>query len=268
MFLLKFLPKYLLASSLIFLAMGCSSNTNTTAFEQSSDAENYLPDTLIYKSNVMVEGDSFLILRMNPALCRVELTDSVIPNINDSTIALCVEAAFTGELLKEFKTTNVAGDYVVNGKLKKGYKCKVNTGFLATVNGVPFIASADKFQEWLKGNHTDDFCMFQQILLVYNGKNVYTGKPIKATSKNIYRAACIMSDGNFAVIQSHETLSFGQFIQSLVNLGVSDALYLDMGTGWNYGWYRETQKDAPVKLFETRTPYQTNWLLIKARDNN
>lgn len=268
MTLLRFLPKYLLASSSIFLAMGCSSNTNTRTFEQLSDVEKALPDTLIYKSNVMAEDGSFLILRMNPAPCRVELTDSVIPNINDSTIALCVEAAFTGELLKEFKSTNVAGDYVVNGKLKKGYKCKANTGFLATVNGVPFIASADKLQEWLKGNHTDNYCMFQQVLLVQNGKDVYTGKPIKVTSKNIYRAACIMSDGNFAVFQSHENLSLGRFIRSLVNLGVSDALYLDMGTGWNYGWYRETRKDASVRLFESRTPYQTNWLLIKARDIN
>ena len=110
--------------------------------------------------------------------------------------------------------------------------------------------------------------MFQQVLLVQNGKDVYTGKPIKVTSKNIYRAACIMSDGNFAVFQSHENLSLGRFIRSLVNLGVSDALYLDMGTGWNYGWYRETRKDASVRLFESRTPYQTNWLLIKARDIN
>lgn len=268
MTLLRFLPKYLLASSLIFLAMGCSNNTNTRTFEQPSDAEKAFPDTLIYKSNMTVEGDSFLILRMNPAQCRVELADSVIPNINDSTIALCVEAAFTGDLLKEFKSTNVAGDYVVDGKLKKGYRCKVNTGFLATVNGMPFISSVEKLQGWLKNNHTAGSCMFQQVLIVQNGKNVYTGKPIKATTKNIYRAACIMSDGNFAVIQSQDTLSFDQFIRSLVNLGVSEALYLDMGIGWNYGWYRETQKDTPVRLFDYRTPYQTNWLLIKARDNN
>ena len=50
------------------------------------------------------------------------MADSVIPDINDSTIAMCVEAAFTGELLKDFKSTNVAGNYVVNGKLKKGFK--------------------------------------------------------------------------------------------------------------------------------------------------
>lgn len=267
MTLLRFLPKYLLASSLIFLAMGCSSNTNPTTFEQPLDAEKSLPDTLIYKSNVMIEGDSFLILRMNHAQCRVELADSVIPNINDSTIALCVEAAFTGELLKEFKSKNVAGDYVVNGKLKKGYRCNVNTGFLGTLNGVPFISSVDKLQGWLEGKHDKYYCMFQQVLLVQDGKDVYTGKPIKATSKNIYRAACIMSDGNFAVIQSQETLSLGQFIRSLVNLGVSDALYLDMGTGWNYGWYRETLKDAPIRLFDYRTPYQTSWLLIKARED-
>ena len=260
--------KPLLSLALLSILVFSNCNHKGENNSMSVNGTDHIEDTIVYKSEVIVDCMPFLILKMNPKCGYVAMADSVIPDKNDSIIAMCVEAAFTGELLKEFKSTNVAGDYVVNGKLKKGYKCKANTGFLATVNGVPFIASADKLQEWLISNHTDDFCMFQQVLLVHNGKNVYTGKPIKTTSKNIYRAACIMSDGNFAVIQSQETLSLGQFIRSLVNLGVSDALYLDMGTGWNYGWYRETRKDSPTGLFDYRTPYQTNWLLIKARDNN
>ncbi|MDE5844542.1 MAG: hypothetical protein K2H44_04035, partial [Muribaculaceae bacterium] len=57
-------------------------------------------------------------------------------------------------------------------------------------------------------------------------------------------------------------------IESLIKLGVSDALYLDMGKGWNYGWYRQTVVDSPIMLFEDRTRYQTNWLLIKAKNGN
>lgn len=74
-----------------------------------------------------------------------------------------------------------------------------------------------------------------------------------------------MHNGQFAVIQSLKELSFGQFIHSLVELKVSDALYLDMGTGWNYGWYRMNKGDNPVKFFNYRTPFQTNWLLIKVK---
>ena len=216
----------------------------------------HIEDTIVYKSEVKVDSMLYLILKMNPKCGYVAMADSVIPDINDSTIAMCVEAAFTGELLKDFKSTNVAGNYVVNGKLKKGYKCKVNTGFLGTVNGVPFIGSVNRLQNWLDGKHDKDYCMFQQVLLVQNGKNVYTGTPIKITSKNIYRAACIMNDGNFAVIQSQSALPLEQFIRSLVNFGVSDALYLDMGTGWNYGWYREARKDSPTRLFDYRRATQ------------
>lgn len=222
-------------------------------------------DTLLFKSTASVDSVGFIMLRANPNTTLVSMADSVIPNINDSTIALCVEAAFTGELLKEFNTTNVAGDYVIDGRFRKGYKCRANTGFLCTVNGRPFIASSDKCKEWIAKAVEPKETLFQQILLVENGKNVYRGTPIKPTAKNIYRSACILNDGNFAVIQSLTALSLEQFINSLIQLGVSDALYLDMGRGWNYGWYRETSENPATCLFDYRIPYQTNWLLIKAK---
>lgn len=74
-----------------------------------------------------------------------------------------------------------------------------------------------------------------------------------------------MADGSFAVIQSQKALPLRDFISALIDMDVSDALYLDMGTGWNYGWYRQTPASAPTKLFRYRTPYQTNWLLIKSK---
>lgn len=222
-------------------------------------------DTLIFVSESMVgSGQSFIILKMNPETAVVTLTDAVMPSINDSSIALCVEAAFTGELLDEFKSTNVAGDYMINGVLHNGYHCRANTGFLATLDGIPFISSVDDYQKWYNEAHSNTTCMFHQVLLVRNGQYVYSGKPINPASKNIYRAACILKDGNFAVIQSKLVIPLRQFILSLMQLGVSDALYLDMGNGWNYGWYRETMKSRPVELFKKRTPYQTNWIVVRS----
>lgn len=79
-------------------------------------------EPLLYKTEVDVDSIPFLLLEMNSKTCRVEMADSVIPNINDSSVALCVEAAFTGKLLHEFKSENVSGDYIVGGKLKKDTK--------------------------------------------------------------------------------------------------------------------------------------------------
>lgn len=71
--------------------------------------------------------------------------------------------------------------------------------------------------------------------------------------------------GRFAVIQSLTKVRLQDFIHALTVLGARDALYLDMGGGWNYGWYRETTASPAVELFHYRTPYQTNWLVVRAR---
>lgn len=256
--------------SILFICCYCSGSCKRVATEvlppeTTSHIESQKPDTLLFKSVHTIDSVKFILLKMNPETAYVTMTDSVIPAINDSTIALCVEAAFTGELLPEFKSTNIGGDYVINGVFHKGYKCKANTGFLCTVNGIPFISDSHHVEEWIDKAGNNGGTLFQQILIIQNGKDVYRGTPIKPATKNIYRAACILSDGNFAVIQSLSKLSLSQFISSLIHLGVSEALYLDMGTGWNYGWYRETSESPATKLFDVRTPYQTNWLLIKSR---
>lgn len=256
------LPIFLIAA-MLFPASCTQNKVPTETITESAETTEHTSDTLIIKSEAVIDSVPFIILKSNPLTTKVEMVDSIIPDINDSGIALCVEAAFTGELLKEFKTTNVAGDYIVNGKFRKGYRCKANTGFLATVNGQPFISSSAHVDEWIGKELESGGNLFQQVLLIENSKAVYTGKPIKLTSTNIYRAACILNDGRFAVIQSLQPLQLGKFITSLIQLSVSDALYLDMGTGWNYGWYRVTPESVPKKLFNNRSPHQTNWIVVK-----
>lgn len=261
--------KYLTIIMMSLLAMAsCNTKTQESSTADEVEEVEEVQDTLIFKSTAHVDSVGFIILRVNPNTTLITMADSVIPEINDSTIALCVEAAFTGELLPEFKSTNVAGDYVINGIFHKGYKCKANTGFLCTVKGHPFISSSEYVKEWIDKSVASGATLFQQILIIQNRKDVYLGTPIKPATKNIYRAACIMTDGNFAVIQSEKSIPLKDFIASLIKLEVSDALYLDMGTGWNYGWYRETSESPTVKFFDVRTPYQTNWLLIKANEKD
>lgn len=220
-------------------------------------------------SRQKVDSVGFIIMKADPYRCHVTMADSVIPSQTDSTILLCVEAAFTGQLLKEFKTTNIAGDYIIDGEYHKGYKCIANTGFLCSLEGsqgcTVKIGRSTECKEWMEQAKEFRGSLFQQILIVQNCKNVYRNTPIKPTTKNIYRAACTLTDGGFAVIQSLSRLPLSCFINSLISLGVEDALYLDMGTGWNYGWYRESPSSPAVELFKVRSPYQTNWLVIKAK---
>lgn len=257
--------KFLIPAFVALVIVGCSSaNKNSDNLGLSTDMSSQV-DSMLFVDNVVVDSVSFIRLKMNHDVSYIIMADSVIPSQADSTIALCVEAAFTGELLKDFKTTNIGGDYVIDGTFHKGYKCKANTGFLYADKSVFTISSSEYCPEWIEKAKKNNGVLFQQILIIQNGKDVYRGTPIKPITRNVYRAACIMSDGNFAVIQSEKAITLKNFINSLIKLGVSDALYLDMGTGWNYGWYRPTKCDDPTILFDYRTPYQTNWLLIKGK---
>ncbi len=245
---------------------GCTSSANNGSVDNYQDKDSLQKAVmLLLKSETQVDSVVFIKLQMNPEVAYISMADSVIPSEKDSTIALCVEAAFTGELLKDFKSTNIGGDYVIDGTFHKGYKCKANTGFLYADKSVFTISSSEHCPEWIEKAKKNNGVLFQQILIIQNGKDVYCGTPIKPITRNIYRAACIMNDGNFAVIQPEKATSLKDFINSLIKLGVSDALYLDMGIGWNYGWYRPTKCDDPTILFDYRTPYQTNWLLIKGK---
>ena len=233
------------------------------------EVENIELPSALNVSHQKVDSVEFIIMKMDPYRCHITMADSVIPSQKDSTILLCVEAAFTGQLLKEFKTTNIAGDYVIDGEYHKGYRCKANTGFLCSLEGSQGcsvkIGPSAECPEWMEDAKKFKGALFQQILIVHSCKNVYRNTPIKPTTKNIYRAACTLTDGGFAVIQSISRLPLNSFINSLISLGVQDALYLDMGKGWNYGWYRESPTSPAVELFRVRSPYQTNWLVIKAK---
>lgn len=256
------------AVSLLLISLGLVGCMHSQKQPNSLHTDDFNPtvaDSLLYVSTDTLDSTSFITLKMNPSTAYITMADSIIPAETDSTIALCVEAAFTGELLREFKSSNVAGDYVIDGNFHRGYKCTANTGFLYADKSIFTISSLEYCADWIKKAQMNNGCLFQQILLMKNGKNVYKRTPIKPTASNVYRSACIMNDGNFVVIQSKNPLPLTNFIESLIAMGVSDALYLDMGKGWNYGWYRETSDSKAMKLFDHRTPYQTNWLVIKSK---
>ena len=110
--------------------------------------------------------------------------------------------------------------------------------------------------------------LFQQCLIVEDGVGQVERIPQAIRDRRahiIYRAACIMADGSFAVIQGLDKMYCHEFIDALVALGAKQALYLDMGT-WAYGWYRERNADPVIELAPhfDNTRHQTNWLIIRS----
>ena len=97
---------------------------------------------------------------------------------------------------------------------------------------------------------------FCQSMLFHDGKR-FKGC-IKPERVNRYRALCEIG-GKLCIVDCSRNLPFGHFLDGLEKLGVRNAVYCDMGRGWNYSWYR--RDDGSVKeLFPTPGQYTTNWV--------
>ena len=64
------------------------------------------------------------------------------------------------------------------------------------------------------------------------------------------------------MIDSKGVVSYASFINSLEKIGVTHALYLDMGRGWNHSWYRDN-KGTVVEIHPKTHSYTTNWIVFK-----
>lgn len=193
-----------------------------------------------------------------PAYSKIDLVCGEMPKKEQKDVEFCCEAAFTGELLKEFKHSNIADNHICNGVMIKGYRCKANTGGFVWGKGKwKFMQKADfptEANSWNMG-----FC---QLLIIKDGKTRPIGSKMK-NSKNIYRALC-EKDGRLCIIESKKTMAYGAFVKYLSDYKVTHALYLDMGIGWNYAWYRDMEGKVVVRFPESRLApsykFRTNWI--------
>ena len=99
-----------------------------------------------------------------------------------------------------------------------------------------------------------------QELLVYQGQNQ---RP--AGGSRFQRRALAQWPGRrFAVVESTaDNLTMQQFAADLIELGATDALYLDMGD-WDEGWYRAGNgRAAALGHLRTETARQSNWLVFE-----
>ena len=90
------------------------------------------------------------------------------------------------------------------------------------------------------------------------------GEPVMNVNRP--RARCYRTlaelNGNLCIIDSVNMLHFEAFMEELQRLGVTNALYMDMGAGWNYSWYRNAYEKV-VTLFGLPVPWSHNWIVFK-----
>lgn len=184
------------------------------------------------------------------------------PDQYDKNIVLCIAGAFT-----DLNTYKVDGVYMSNGIA--GNTTKKNAtlgGAIKIVNGECEIFPSKKGD--LLGDSLVNLlspkkaAFFQQIQMIEKG----TAAKFKDLKLFQRRGIAKLKNGKTAIVESEEAITLKVFANDLVELGVSDLLYTDMG-GWDEGWYRDPVKGTAVVIGKARThtPRQSNWVVFKLK---
>lgn len=150
-----------------------------------------------------------------------------MPDKSDSTI---IFAAMAADIRKDNK--QIVGDFVLSGKqLSRGVAKK---GFCAIDNKTITIGTGDStpLLEEVIGNNGS---FFRQYPLVHNGELIEN----KPKNKSIRRALAIRNE-QVIMVESENNESFHDFSQALIDIGVSNAIYLVGGDA--YGWYYNKER--------------------------
>lgn len=178
------------------------------------------------------------------------------PSRDDQDILMCVAAAFQSTYQLRFNHENIVGWHTSEGQLERG-KPQENLGAFTYVNGTARIWDTEEAEEAVKDAAAQGGIGFQQFIVLYNGQRGGHG----SDEFRCYRVLALIN-GRACIIDSRTQMHYDDFILAIQNLGVQDALYCDMGSGWNYSWYRGGN-GQPVDIIGIPWPFSHNWLVFR-----
>ena len=246
----------------IFGFLSCRDKTNADTTDGIADSIDSKPDTSnVVQKKVLVERiDTLSMIILYPSFDSIDLVCKDMPSQQDENVLLCAEGAYTGEFLETFRHENIAGDHVSVGVRYKGYPCEANTGAFVFYNGQwKFLYK--NYSHYLDSADAYNGCGFAQETLIHQGvkrENMHHN-----FGSYILRALC-EREGKLCIIETSSKTKMTEFKSKLIELEVSEALYLDMGVGWNHAWYRINNDSVNVLHLKTHN-YCTNWITFFKR---
>lgn len=244
--------KRILSSLLAILAIGACDQTKKTDDPQSS-----VPPA----PTVRIDTCEGLVIYYPPTdSIELRCFDRPDPKV-DSSVVFCCAAAFTADWKTEPDHERIQGDHVSGGRYYPRPRLKRNTGafFVRDDGRYAFMYSQDARQETFRPVFKHASTAFTQEMMIHEGDKVKTTRP--ESNVNEFRALCLIGH-RLCVADASEPMRFGTFIQLLLNAGVTEALYLDMGPGWNYSWYREYADSNATWIHSATLSSATNWLVF------
>lgn len=201
-----------------------------------------------------------------PHLGSVCLVTGEMPDTSNHNVSFCCAAAFTQKCLKVFKHSNVIGDHVSDG-MGERYdgpdSPRLNGAFVFYNHHWKFLHKDDStdYSAELDSAAVHFGSGFGQEMMIHEGCEVPHTRPDE--DQNLFRALCKI-DGELCIADAREWGTFRAFINNLLAAGATEALYLDMGEGWNHSWYKpevDGELMGPAVIIHPKTHnYCTNWL--------
>jgi len=167
-----------------------------------------------------------------PHNAELSLALNIHNQVEDSTIICAMQAADIRGDNKE-----IVGDFVLEGKqLSRG---TAKLGFCAIINDEITIGMKAKTPLRQEAIDSSGY-FFRQYPLVNNGELVENNPK----NKSIRRALAIRNN-KVVMVESRSSESFHDFSQALLDIGVTDAIYL-VGSANAYGWYTDKNKEKII----------------------
>lgn len=187
-------------------------------------------DELAVTQEAVAPGDTATVVKKG----NVEITDTVVGNVplviltpRDATpqLHIGIDVLQSPDVVMAMQAADIRGDnggivgaYVVEGNLVS--KGQAKSGFCAIIDGNITIGVADATPFLEKAIESDGYFFRQYPLVV--GNQLVENKP-KGRS---LRKALAEWNGTTVVVLSRSRLTFHDFAQTLVDMGVANAIYL------------------------------------------
>lgn len=175
------------------------------------------------------------------------------PSIS-SNLQLMAPAAFTSNSFQ------IDGFAVCFGNIIQSNLNNSLNGFCYIKNGKPQIIKLEnltaKFKEDIIKSKSS---IFQQNLLIQNKAAV--SFPLFENKKDYWRALALFID-HFELIENYSVCTIKAFQLGLLDIGVIDAIYLDMGSLSEGGYLNSNNQKVRIGHEFGNTIHQTNWIVF------
>ena len=252
---LLFASSILVIPSFLFIFMGLVSQYHAV-IPEAVDAASMRTEDILPKEQTVIYNTGTLYVFF-PEYSEIDLVTGNRPAKSDKSVTWCSGAAFQHSVSLGFSEEDVEGDHAVNGTL---YESPYNRdSFVAfTFADEKFSFNFENASEAIKKAAEKGGSGFMQFGLIRDGESVMSFDRPRARS---YRTLAELN-GNLCIIDSVKMMHFTAFMEELQKLGVTNAIYMDMGAGWNYSWYRQVSGKVR-ELFGFPVPWSHNWVVFR-----